>query len=389
MILVSFPFNSFCQTLNWDFGRNDYEIPLENVDRHFIIHVPQTYTGNEPVPIVFMFHGTNAQGHSFWLDSKWKELAEVENFIAIFPSSWKYVITDEGTKDKWNFSHLYEIVQNPNQLKDDVTFINIILDLTIETFNIDASRVYASGFSNGSKFVHTRILPEMNGRFAAVGCNAGLMMNKFDIEGSLLPTTTMIGTKDGKLLPSHPDTILPFNIQEILEDPILGKVIDSTLYSLQLEKDYTVDSTQQAITFKFNNSKTGNDNEWNFFVLNRVAHVYPHGNNNPWNMIMAPIFWNYFKQFQIISNTNEENMTQDFSCMESINVFNNHLDVSCLIDDSSNNWQLYIYEINGQLIKHLYINERTLDLNDLDSGIFITNFIDENGSNFSRTFYLH
>ena len=85
------------QTLEWDYGRNDYEIPFEEVDRHFIIHVPESYTGDEQIPIVFMFHGTSAQGHKFWLDSKWKELAEVENFIAVFPSSWKYPILPEET----------------------------------------------------------------------------------------------------------------------------------------------------------------------------------------------------------------------------------------------------------------------------------------------------
>ena len=69
ILLVSFPFTIFCQSLDWDYGRNDYEIPLENVDRHFIVHVPQSYTGNEAVPIVFMFHGTSAQGHGFWVDS--------------------------------------------------------------------------------------------------------------------------------------------------------------------------------------------------------------------------------------------------------------------------------------------------------------------------------
>ena len=389
LLILGISVQSHSQSLEWDYGRNDYEFPLEDVPRHFIVHIPASYTGEVAVPVVFMFHGTNAQGHSFWLDSKWKELAEVENFIAVFPSSWKYLITsDNKVKEKWNYAHFYKDVTHPENLKDDVGFINLVLDRIIETFNIDESRVYASGFSNGAKFVHTRVLPELNHRFAAIGCSAGLMMNKFDISGNLLPTISLIGTTDGKILPAHPDSILPFNIQGILDDPVLGRVIDSTIYSLQLEKEFTVDSTVQSISFHFDKSTSGNDNEWFFVVLNRVPHVYPHGNNNRWNLVAANMFWNYFQNFQVITNTDDENHFNTDPCAGSIRLVNKQLDLSCLFDNRQDKWEALLYSVSGILVKKCTVNDRFLELDNLRSGMYIVSFRNNRNMAFSMKFYL-
>lgn len=378
--LIAFLPTISAQPLDWDYGRNDFEIPFENVDRHFIVHVPMSYNGDEPVPVVFIFHGTNGQGHTMWLNSKWQELCEAENFITVYPSSWKYVLSADGTKpEKWNFSHLFEIVEDPSQLKDDVGFIDKVLDLVIASFNVNEKKVYATGFSNGGSFVHTRILPEMNHRFAAIGCNAGLIKHEYNISGNLLPTVTMIGTKDGKILPAHPDTILPFDVYGILNDVVLGKTIDSTLHSLQLEKDYTVDSTQQAITFHFNVSASGNNNEWFFRVLNNVGHVYPHGNNNPWDLVVAPQYWAFFQQFEVVTSLKpEKSIREPFPCSFPTLISDRRLDVSCLFNDSSSGWEVLICNQMGQVLMQAPIEKDYLDIDMKAKGMLFISFFNQN-----------
>lgn len=99
------------QILEWQQGRNDYFISFEEVNRHFIVHVPQTYNEMDSVPIVFVFHGTTGDGERFWKISKWKELGEEEGFISVFPSSWHYLVTRVGhMQTKWNTYELFQQV---------------------------------------------------------------------------------------------------------------------------------------------------------------------------------------------------------------------------------------------------------------------------------------
>ena len=365
------------QELDWEYGRNDFYLEHEDVQRHFIVHVPQLYDGGEEVPVVFMFHGTNGQGHSMWLNSRWPQLCEEENFITVFPSSWKYLLTTtDAVNEKWNFSHLYEITAEIDSLKDDVGFIDKVLDRVIESFNVDERRIYASGFSNGSSFVHTRIIPEMNDRFAAATGIAGFLKFEFDIEGILMPAITTVGTKDGKILDVHPDTILPFNVQGILDDPAFGKFIDSSLFSLRLAKEYTVDSTFEAITFHFNTSLEDDDNEWHFSVLNRVAHVYPNGGNNPLGLTVAPQYWEFFKQFQLQDESTsvvetEENLPFVFSSIIDSDI----LSLTLLNQSNVDEWSVLISDRNGNAFREFTILDEPLYIGDLPFGLYILTFI--------------
>ena len=74
--------------------------------RRFVATVPQALVGaKEPVPVVFMLHGSSGTGEQYWSISKWRELAVMEGFIAVFPSGLSYLLDKGGTitrSTKWH-----------------------------------------------------------------------------------------------------------------------------------------------------------------------------------------------------------------------------------------------------------------------------------------------
>ena len=160
----------------WNTGRNDYQIEVEGVERHFIVSIPRNYTHQEAFPVVFMFHGTSGTGEKFYNISGWKEKGEQEGIITVFPTALKYCYIDsdgkQKNKTKWNDGKLETYVCSGVTLKDDVLFVRNILKRLRKHLKIDESRIYASGFSNGAGFV-SRLAVDLSDVLAAVVAVAG------------------------------------------------------------------------------------------------------------------------------------------------------------------------------------------------------------------------
>lgn len=107
-------------------------------------------------------------------ESRWWEIAEKENFIVIFPQGMVRDLPAMGNVPcaMWlggGFSALAQDL-DPNT---DINVLNTILDMTEETYNVDRSRIYITGHSNGSMM--TLSLAAANAeRFAAIAPIAGL-----------------------------------------------------------------------------------------------------------------------------------------------------------------------------------------------------------------------
>ena len=113
------------------YGKNLVMTSSEGVEREYVVHVPMTYDGSQPVPLIFMLHGTSGSGPDFYENIGWKELSETENFIVVYPSSLRYkIIDEEGPKvtTKWNTPPDANFVLQPGEVgKDDIKFLSCLL----------------------------------------------------------------------------------------------------------------------------------------------------------------------------------------------------------------------------------------------------------------------
>jgi poly(3-hydroxybutyrate) depolymerase len=156
-------------------GLNCRHAAVGGTDRRYVAWVPDAVAAtSDPVPVVFMFHGSRGTGEQFLRISGWREVADAEGLIAVFPTGAKYKITGKRRlSTKW---HSYDLAcdvdENVTPLRNDVAFVDGILADVMASEQVAEERVYASGFSDGSQMAQ-RLAVDRGDRFAAVASSAG------------------------------------------------------------------------------------------------------------------------------------------------------------------------------------------------------------------------
>jgi len=148
---------SFAQydTLNYD-----------GIDRTYLLHVPSSYDGVSAVPLVVVIHPYNGYAPGFEIETGFSDKADANDFIAVYPEGL-------GEPRSWNAGYCcgYAVMNNI----DDVGFISALIDTLTANYNIDSTRIFATGFSNGSMMAY-RLAAELSHKIAAIACAAGQMM---------------------------------------------------------------------------------------------------------------------------------------------------------------------------------------------------------------------
>ena len=139
-------------------GKSTKQINVNGTKRDYILYVPENYSGDTPLPLLFSFHGLRSSMENIYRKSKFDELAENENFIVVYP---------EAIDEKWNLSS----VANP-----DIDFVKALLDALEEGLNIDADRIYSTGMSNGGN-ISFLLACELSDRIAAIASVTGLNLH--------------------------------------------------------------------------------------------------------------------------------------------------------------------------------------------------------------------
>ncbi|MEM7104086.1 MAG: PHB depolymerase family esterase [Bacteroidota bacterium] len=282
-------------------ARNDRTITIDKVEREYIVHVPDNYTGRSPVPAVIMLHGTGGDGDKFWRISGWKEKAEQEGFIAIFPTALVYCYIEEEDgiekkkkKTKWLSPKIEEILCDGQYPRDDVKFLNAMLDEVEAHLNIDKSRIYFSGFSNGGGFVRSKVMIEMNDRVAAVATMGGLTPEPYEIKGDYISLYAMLGEMDDRVMPKIGNIPIPMTEAGFMSNSVLKDLVDINLKTTQLEDKYLAKEKNKHFTLRYSESLSGNDNQLIISVIKGLQHRYPNGKNNPQDVAAVDVFWPFF-----------------------------------------------------------------------------------------------
>ncbi|HEU5072687.1 MAG TPA: PHB depolymerase family esterase, partial [Polyangiaceae bacterium] len=111
-------------------------VDVAGVTRSYVLHVPESYDGTTPVPLVFDFHGLGGNGMQQASSSGYRQVADREGFLIAFP---------DGTENAWNIG---QCCTNSKEI-DDVTFTRAMLESIASDGCVDLARVYVTGFSNG------------------------------------------------------------------------------------------------------------------------------------------------------------------------------------------------------------------------------------------------
>lgn len=283
-------------------GKNRFVITVDGTEREYYVHVPNIYTGNTAVPIVFMLHGTSGNGEEFYDRSGWKEVADTANFIAVFPSSMRYCIIDpqdgQKTTTKWNTTPDAEWVfctgQNP---RDDIKFLRTVIAELETKFKVDGKRIFLAGFSNGGQMA-AKCAVSLSDKLAAVVESAG----SFAIDTTYtplrkLPVLFQRGNEDYG--PGNTGPALPMSRMNELISVSNGtawyRTSQAHIRNFSLNTSFVISGDTTKISFADYTGISGNP--FKMAMIKGLAHAYPNGTNHP--MHAATVNWQWFRQYSL------------------------------------------------------------------------------------------
>lgn len=137
------------------------EMSVEGEKRSYYIRYPQTLDSQSRFPLVIVLHGGGKRdGDETAEMTGFAKMTDREKFIAVFPN---------GIKSKWHDGRLPKRKQETylENSENDITFIKDLVAYMVKYEQVDASRVYLTGISNGGMMT-MRMACEASELFAAV-----------------------------------------------------------------------------------------------------------------------------------------------------------------------------------------------------------------------------
>jgi len=149
-------------------GDFEYYLMVNDVERSYLLHIPSGLNNQQPVPVLFAFHGNFQTPKEMQNIYQFDEISDQEKFLVVYPT---------GIKESWNTGwegspHAgYALANNV----DDVAFVRQIVSDLESHAKIDPKRIYAAGFSQGGMFVY-RLGCEMSDTFASIASVSGNLL---------------------------------------------------------------------------------------------------------------------------------------------------------------------------------------------------------------------
>ena len=160
-------------------------VVVRGVTRSWLLHVPASYAGTLPMPVVLLLHGGGGRAAGIERSTGgFSALADRHGFIAVYP---------ESRRGHWDDGR-----ETVTDHTDDVAYIGALLDALAAEYKVDARRIYAAGISNGG-MMSMRLACELPGRFAAiatVGANMPAALAASCGSARAVPVVMFSGTTD-------------------------------------------------------------------------------------------------------------------------------------------------------------------------------------------------
>lgn len=305
-------------------GRHDLALTVDGLERRAAVYVGTGAEGRD-APVVFMFHGTNGTGEHVYDTSGWRQQAEAEGFIAVFPTALTWCFKEDENRDgdyddlgearvttKWTNGKLGmddgfplctpgEIQQfsaekqaeSAHPVVDDVQFVDALVEAVSRQYRVDSKRLYLSGFSNGASFT-ARLVVERSTVFAAAAIGSGKLAVPPVPAERPMGVVQWMGTEDGKFIPAGAG--LQVSSQMLVEYPSLETAFIAplrTTLGLAGSPSYqerTVGGTKVG-TFRWTESTLGAGNSYAYSFIEGMTHRYP---SEAGGFSAAVYGWNFF-----------------------------------------------------------------------------------------------
>lgn len=184
----------------------DNSIPVNGVDRNYDFYVPSDIETSK-LPLVVLLHGSGASPSDLTGQSRdtspnkvWMNIADNEKIILVYPEGStndpvEHLVWNDCRADAINSSSL-----------DDIGFMSVLIDHFSQMSNVDTSRIYVSGSSNGGQMA-LRVAMEMPDMVVAIAAILAAM----PAVSSCLPSNQI----SVLFMNGTDDPVVPFNGGEV------------------------------------------------------------------------------------------------------------------------------------------------------------------------------
>ena len=150
----------------------EFQMMHDDIMRTYVVYEPNNLDPNpDGYPLVIGLHGTGSNGYQFIATAGLALKANAEKFIVACPDALSH-----GAFTYFNAGGSFEELTNGT---DDLGFISALIDTMIADYNVDTTRIYVMGFSNGSATSY-RVAAELSHKIAAIGAVSGQMAYEFE-----------------------------------------------------------------------------------------------------------------------------------------------------------------------------------------------------------------
>jgi len=130
--------------------------------RKYLIYIPDSYDPNTPSPLVFSIHGFVQWPAHQQSMTGWNKLADEYGFLVVYPQGTGFPL-------RWNTRSNED---DSISMREELDFFSDLIDHLTQSYNIDHSRIFANGMSNGGG-MSDLLACEMSEHIAAIGGVAG------------------------------------------------------------------------------------------------------------------------------------------------------------------------------------------------------------------------
>ncbi|MEX2154731.1 MAG: PHB depolymerase family esterase [Gemmatimonadaceae bacterium] len=148
-------------------NRGNGSIVSSGQKREYVLHVPKSYDPAKLTPLVISMHGAGLWGAAQKEISQWNRVADEHGLIVVYPSG----ASGRGVR-------VWRAATGSGNMRD-VRFISDLIDTLRAAYNIDSTRVYADGLSNGGGMAFV-LSCTLSDRIAAVGLVASAQLLPWD-----------------------------------------------------------------------------------------------------------------------------------------------------------------------------------------------------------------
>jgi polyhydroxybutyrate depolymerase len=152
-------------------GSTTLSLTVNGYQRTVIVHVPRDSADAAPLALVLNLHGSGSTALEQEGFTKMNATANAENFIVAYPQA----LIPDGTGFDWNVPGVPLIGGRsvPPKSANDIKFLTALVAILEQKYCVNASEVYATGFSGGAREA-SQLACDDSSIFAAVAPVSGL-----------------------------------------------------------------------------------------------------------------------------------------------------------------------------------------------------------------------